>query len=107
MNLRVIKKDIDFLVNDFVSDCLIFSDFHDGEKDEQVLDLITECITMADSLIGRVNFPKKIVANEKGVQKVVRLEGKELKEHYKNINRDLCKGFDELFDKLSVLAKTK
>ena len=105
MNLRVIKKDIEFLMNDFVSDCLLYNDFSDGKKEEEVVSLIREGIALSDNLNARVNFPKKVVANAKGVEKFVRKEGKEVKAHYKDIQKDLYEGYDKLFDKLSSLVK--
>ncbi|MBQ7222866.1 MAG: hypothetical protein IJS02_05325 [Bacteroidales bacterium] len=105
MNLRVIKKDIDFILNDFVSDCLIFSDFHEGKKDDKVKDLISEGLIYANDLYNKVNHPVKKVVNEKGVEKVVKMEGKELKQFYKTVGKDLYEGFDNLFLKLSKLAK--
>ena len=105
MNLRDIKKDINFLLCDFVSDCLLFNDFSEGKKEKEVVDLIIEGIALSESLANRVNFPKKVVSNAKGVEKFVRLEGKEVKEHYNNIRKDLYEGYDNLFEKLSALVK--
>ena len=105
MNLRVLKKDIEFLMNDFVSDCLLYNDFSDGKKEEEVVALITEGLALSESLKARVNFPKKVVANAKGVEKFVRKEGKEVNAHYKEIQKDLYEGYDQLFDKLSALVK--
>lgn len=105
MNLRVIKKDIKFLMNDFISDCLLYNEFSEGKKEEAVAGLITEGIALAESLTSRVNFPKKVVTNAKGVEKFVRLEGKEVNAHYKNIQKDLFEGYDKLFEKLSALVK--
>ena len=107
MNLRVLKKDIDFLVNDFVSDCLLFSDFNEGAKDESVKDLVCEALALANALTDRLNKPFKTIQNEKGFDKVVRLDKKETKAHYKAINQDLYAGFDKMFEKLSELAKQK
>lgn len=101
MNLRVLKKDIDFLLNDFISDCLIFSDFHAQKKDEEVKGLISDALILSNSLAQRVNHPVKVAENGKSVK----LEGKEVKAYYKAIKMDLYKGFDELFQKLSALAK--
>ena len=105
MNLRDIKKDIAFLMNDFVSDCLLYNDFSEGKKEEQVVGLIREGLALSDSLQARVNFPKKAVANAKGVEKFVRKEGKEIKAHYKDIQKDLYEGYDKLFEKLSAVIK--
>jgi hypothetical protein len=92
-------------MNDFVSDCLLYNDFSDGKKEEEVVSLIREGIALSDNLNARVNFPKKVVANAKGVEKFVRKEGKEVKAHYKDIQKDLYEGYDKLFDKLSSLVK--
>jgi len=105
MNLRVIKKDIEFLMNDFVSDCLLYNDFSEGKKEKEVYDLIAEGIALSESLSARVNFPKKVVENARGVEKFVRKEGKEVKAHYKDIQKDLFEGYDKLFEKLSALVK--
>lgn len=92
-------------MNDFVSDCLLYNEFSEGKKEEQVVELITEGIALSESLNARVNFPKKVVSNAKGVEKFVRLEGKEVKSHYKTIQKDLLEGYDKLFDKLSAVIK--
>ena len=105
MNLRVLKKDIEFLMNDFVSDCLLYNDFSDGKKEEEVVSLIREGIALSDNLNARVNFPKKVVTTARGAEKFVRKEGKEVKAHYKEIQKDLYEGYDKLFDKLSGLVK--
>ena len=97
MNLRVIKNDVDFLVNDFVSDCLLFCDFNDGKKDEEVSALITEALVKADSVVARINHPK----DENGKK----FAKKEMKAYYKAINKDLYGSFDDLFQRLSDLAK--
>lgn len=105
MNLRVIKKDIEFLMNDFVSDCLLYNDFSEGKKEEEVVALIKEGLALSESLGARVNFPKKVVTNARGAEKFVRKEGKEVKAHYKEIQKDLFEGYDKLFEKLSALVK--
>mgnify|MGYP007102051257 FL=1 len=92
-------------MNDFVGDCLLYNEFSEGKKEEQVVELITEGIALSESLNARVNFPKKVVSNAKGVERFVRLEGKEVKAHYKAIQKDLLEGYDKLFDKLSTVIK--
>jgi len=89
MNLRGIKKDIDFLVGDFVEDCLLFATIHPDKDTEAVENLINEACDLADYLIDRVNHPDK----------------NNIKAHYKAINVDLIKGLDEMCDKLSAIAK--
>lgn len=92
MNLRVIKKDIDFLMKDFVDDCLLFAMLHPEKDLTKVEDLINEANAMANDLFDRVNSWKKDCDNN-------------AKAYFKAISVDLMKGLDGLCDKLSALAK--
>ena len=90
MNLRVIKKDIEFLIGDYVDDCILFAMLHpEDEKTEGVEKLINEACELANSLFERVNHPDK----------------KNIKAHYKAVGQDLLTGLDALCEKLSALAK--
>ncbi|MBQ0024753.1 MAG: hypothetical protein KBT00_03380 [Bacteroidales bacterium] len=90
MNLRVIKKDIEFLVSDFIEDALLFSMFHEEVPVEKVEDLMNEANDLADSLICKVNHP------EKDTKK---------KTYYNGLVKELYAGLDALCEKLSALAK--
>lgn len=107
MNLRVTKKDITYFVNDFISDCLIFDDFNEGKKNEQVRGLVAEALVLGDSLFQKVNHPLKDENAEGGNKKSVKMTGKELASHYKAVNKELLEGLDKLYQKLSALAKEK
>ena len=90
MNLRVIKKDIEFLVGDFVDDCILFAMLHpEDEKTAGAEQLINEACDLANNLFDRVNHPDKT----------------NIKAHYKAVSQDLLTGMDALCDKLSALAK--
>lgn len=90
MNLRVIKKDIEFLIGDFVDDCILFAMIHpEDEKTAGAEKLIDEACDLANNLFDRVNHPDK----------------KNVKAHYKAVSKDLLSGMDSLCEKLSALAK--
>ena len=90
MNLRVIKKDIEFLVSDFIEDCALFATLHpEDEKIDEIEKLINEACDLADSLFERVNHPDKSA----------------VKAHYKAVSVDLLKGLDDLCERLSAIAK--
>ena len=90
MNLRVIKKDIEFLVSDFVDDCILFAMLHpEDEKTAEAEKLINEACELANNLFERVNHPDKNA----------------IKAHYKAVTMDLLKGLDGLCERLSALAK--
>lgn len=90
MNLRVIKKDIEFLVGDFVEDCLLFAMLHPEKDLSQVEVLINEASDLADSLFAKVNHPAKDV---------------KLKTYYNGIGTELLESLDALCERLSELAK--
>jgi len=90
MNLRVIKKDIEFLVGDFVDDCLLFAMFHPEKEIEKVEALINEASDLADDLFYKVNHPGKDV---------------KLKAYYNALGKELVSKLDELCGKLSAIAK--
>ena len=59
MNLRVIKKDINYMVDEFVSDAVISMSFHDdNEKAEQIVSLINEVLDLRDEMLSRVSHPE-------------------------------------------------
>ena len=90
MNLRDIKKDIEFLIGDFVEDCIIFAMLHTEEdKTEGAEQLINEACDLANNLFDRVNHPDKT----------------NIKAHYKAVSQDLLSGMDSLCEKLSALAR--
>ncbi len=95
MNLRVLKKDIEFLTNDFISDCVLFSDLHPESNEEEVRKLIVEAVEMANDLFDRANHPE----NKK--------DAKAVKAHYKAICSDCQSSLDALYEKLSGLVKNK
>jgi hypothetical protein len=87
-SIRHIKKDIDYLVSEVVSDCCTFMYLYPEKKQEEALAIINEAIDLRNNLIERVNHP----------------EGK-AKVHYKAIFTDLLTGVDASFKKISELTK--
>ena len=90
MNLRDIKKDIEFLIGDFVEDCLLFAMLHPEKDVTAVESLINEASDLADSLFDKVNHPAKDV---------------KARAYYNRIGAELLTGLDQLCEKLSALAK--
>ncbi len=56
-NLRNLKKDIDYLVSEVVSDCYTYMYLHGEEKREQVVKLIEEVVYTRNDLFRRANNP--------------------------------------------------
>jgi len=90
MNLRDIKKDIEFLIGDFVEDCLLFAMLHPEKELGQVETLINEASDMADDLFDKVNHPAA---------------GVKARAYYNRVGAELLTGLDKLYERLSALAK--
>ena len=90
-NLRVIKKDIDYLVMEVISDCWLYLYINDCKHLEEVIAVINEAVALRNGLYDRVNSPDK----------------ENIKKHYKEINKDLFTNVDALFQKISQIAEAK
>ncbi|MDR1225614.1 MAG: hypothetical protein LBK47_01785 [Prevotellaceae bacterium] len=88
-NLRTIKKDVDFLVNEVIADCYLHLHFHAGKSDEAVEGILLEAVNLRNSLFERINSQPE----------------KKAKQHYAAISKDLLEGVDGLFRKMSQLTK--
>ena len=92
MNLRVIKKDIEYVINDFISDCLLYTDMHPEKDTDKVNAIVLEAVDLANSLIDKVNHPDK-------------KSDVKLKAQYKAIYDELLKTVDSYYKRLSDIAK--
>jgi hypothetical protein len=92
-SIRELKKDIDYLVFEVVSDCLIYANLHSDDNSQRISEIIEDAIDLRNDLIYRVNRP-----DDKDNPKVIKL-------HYKTIRKDLYTGVDKMFGNLSSLSK--
>lgn len=90
--IRLIKKDIDYLVEEVLSDCYLSIYFHPQTK-EQIVEVMQDAVALRNELFTRVNNPA-----EKHNPSLV-------KKHYAQIRRDMFAKVDDLFVKLSSLCK--
>jgi len=94
-SVRSLKKDIDYLIFEVISDCFAFSSIHPDDKSDELSAIITDAVNFRNDLIARVNNP-----DGKDNPKIV-------KSYYKAVEKDLLTGVDQLFDRLSALSKKK
>ena len=88
-NLRTIKKDVIYLINEVISDCWVFMYLNGDKNHEDAKNIITDAIALGDNLFEQINhFPK---------------EG--TREHFKQVNAKLLTEVDALFKRISALAK--
>jgi hypothetical protein len=94
-SVRELKKDIDYLVFEVISDCFTYSNIHSDNKSDELSTLISDAVEFRNDLIARVNNP-----DGKDNPKIV-------KAYYKTVEKDLLTGVDKLFERLSALSSTK
>ena len=91
-SIRKIKKDIDYLFYELISDCFTFASVNPMEQDDELSALITEAVQSRNDFIERANNP----------------DGKEnpslVKKHYSKLNVDLYETVEALFERLRVIA---
>jgi hypothetical protein len=92
-SVRELKKDIDYLIFEVISDCLVFSGAHPDKKSEELSRLIADAVDFRNDLIARVNNP-----DGKDNPKII-------KAYYKLVEKDLLSGVDKFFERLSNLTK--
>lgn len=99
-NLRVIKKDVVYLINEVISDCWVYVCFNGDKNLEEVEKITADAIELGDNLFEQINhYPKCAKGGDK---KEAALE---TKKHFRAINNKLLEGVDALFDRLSKLNK--
>ncbi len=86
MNLRVIKKDIEYFVDEFINDCTLFAALP-YTNSEEISKIIDEAVDLYNNLKDKVNKP----------------EGKK-RSYYMNLRKEMFEKIDELCEKLSAVV---
>lgn len=94
-NIRDLKKDIDYLFFEFISDSFTYAGLHGGEKTGEVQNLIEEAIESRNEFFEKVNNP-----TGKDDPKLV-------KQYYAAVRKELLEKVDGFFTRLSDISKSK
>ena len=94
-SVKNLKRDIDNLIFEVISDCFIYTGLHPDNKAEDVSEIVTDAVVLRNDLMYRANNPGD-KDNSKNVRK-----------HYQAIKTDLLAGVDKLCDRLSLVSKKK
>ena len=94
-SIRELKKDIDYLIYEVISDCFVYSNIHPDNKTDELSALISEAVEFRNDLIARVNNP-----DGKDNPKIV-------KAYYKSVQKDLLTKVDTFFERLSAISAKK
>ena len=89
MNLRDIKKDIQYVIGAFVDDCALFLSVNPGKNADEIAGLIDKAVDLYNSLRDKV-----VAAPKEGV-----------KAYYAAISKELLEGTDALYDQLAAAVK--
>ena len=89
MNLRDIKKDIQYVIGAFVDDCTLFLNVNPGKNADAIADLIDQAVDLYNDLRDQI-----VSAPKEGV-----------KAYYAGISKQLLEKTDALYDELSAAVK--
>ena len=89
MNLRVIKKDIEYFVGEFIDDCTLFAALNPGKNNDDLAKVIDEAVDLYNDLKDKVNHPAE------GVKPSV---------HFAALRKEMLEKLDELCEKLSAVV---
>ncbi|MEY1637947.1 hypothetical protein [Tenuifilum osseticum] len=90
---RDLKKDIDYLVGEVISDCYTYMLINGEKKRDDAIAIIESILEKRNDLIHRIKHPAK------------KDDRKAVKAYYREIQKDALKAIDESFSKLSELTK--
>lgn len=90
---RELKKDIDYLVDEVISDCYTYMLINGEKKRDDAIAIIESILEKRNELIHRIEHPAK------------KDDSKAVKMHYREIQKDALKAIDESFSRLSELTK--
>lgn len=90
---RDLKKDINWLTEEVISDCLIHLDFNENTDEKKLAEIINEMITKRQELIKKINKPTS------------KTEAKEVRKEYTQMVKDLFETTNNCFESLSTLHK--
>ena len=94
-NKREIKKDVDYLIGEVISDCYTYLLIHGDKNRDKVVEIIEAVIAKRNDFISRVNNSDKT------------FDTKQVKAHFKSINEDLLVAINDSFTSLSELSAKK
>jgi len=89
MNLRNIKKDIEYVIGAFIDDCSLFSVVNKSADDEALGALLDEAVNLYNDLKDKVN---------------AKVEGKK-STYYASLRKELLEKTDAMYAKLSEMVK--
>ena len=91
-NMRDIKKEVNGLTNEVISDCFLYLYMHKDKNKKEVTKIMKETLKTRNDLIYKVNH------SDSG-------DRKKIKKHFGKIRNELVDKMDGYFTKLSMISK--
>ena len=92
-NIRDLKKDIDYLVYEVISDCFIAMSAHQEEKvSDQLSEIVADAVKLRNELFSRVRYRGD------------REKPGNVREYYRNLRIKLITDIDDLFKRISKVV---
>ncbi|MEE4213648.1 MAG: hypothetical protein V2I34_01200 [Bacteroidales bacterium] len=92
-NIRDLKKDIDYLAYEVISDCFAAMSVTEDEKvSDQLSVIVADAVKLRNELFSRVPYRGD------------REKAGEVKEYYRKLRKDMIMGADDLFTRLSKVV---
>lgn len=92
MNLRDFKKDVEYIVGDFVDDCSLFIALNPHKSSEKLAEVISEAVDLYNELKDKAN---------------AKVEPKQRKAWFATLRKDMFEKTNALYEKLSAIVTTK
>jgi len=89
MNLRDIKKDIQYVIGAFVDDCTLFLNVNPGKNADEIADLIDKAVDLYNALRDKI-----VAAPKEGARA-----------YFRGVSQELFEKTDGLYDELSAAVK--
>lgn len=89
---RDLKKEINYLVEEIITDCYIYKKLYPDKNQDKVDEIIGNTLNLRHDLIYRINLARNT-------------EDKERKEYFRKIETDLMQHVEKSLDTLNKLTK--
>lgn len=88
MNLRDFKKDVEYVVGEFVDDCTVFLALNPHKASDEVSAVIEQAVDLFNDMKDKANAA---------------VEGSK-SAYYNNLRKEMCEKVDALYEKLSSIV---
>ena len=90
---KVLKRDIDYMTSELLSDCVLYVDLYPAQPTEPVTEIINNVLLKKQEVFTKINTPTS------------KMDKKAVKENYKGYISEMLTSVNEGYEKLSKLPR--